>query len=420
MSKSPIKIAFLSGPANVREIYREWSGKEQQFYFGTDYMKQFLQVAKDVGARSYVVTWYGTKRETFQLGDFIIDNRPITQESGVRYYVDHLIWHLRLLFTLIAFRPDVLLLTGNQNFWWILSPLRLLGTKIVISYHAVVWPKLRPRPLPWTLMVKLNGLLILKHARAVLSTSHDIRRQVEEVLGSRVDRVDILDHLPTYAPAQFAAVTPPGDPSKPPFRVFFLGRTETNKGIYDIVQIADELEKQSPGKFRFDLCGSGSELERLRERVRSLGLEDVVHCHGYASPETVRELINASHASIVPTRSDYEAGFEMTCAESILAGRPLITSAVCPALEYMRDASVEARPDDAGSYREALVELSSDPELYERKRQACARYQQQFYDPANSWYAAMRRAFDRHVLSIGSSSLRPAGTKNQVATDAGG
>lgn len=420
MSTRPIKIAFLSGPANVREIYREWSGQEQQFYFGTDYMKQFLQVAKDVGATSYVVTWYGTKRESFQLGDFTIDNRPITQAGGLRYYVEHLIWHLRLLFRLIAYRPDVLLLTGNQNFWWILSPLRLFGTKIIISYHAVVWPKLRRRPLPWTLMVKLNGLLILRHAKAILSTSHDIRRQVEEVLGRKKDSVEILDHLPTYAPAQFAAVTPPGDPSEPPFRIFFLGRTETNKGIYDIVEMADDLEKQSPGKFRFDLCGSGSELDRLRDRVRSQGLDDVVHCHGYASPEKVRQLINASHASIVPTRSDYEAGFEMTCAESILSGRPLITSAVCPALEYMPEASIEAQPDNAGSYRDAILELSSNPELYDRKRRACEAYQQQFYDPANSWYAAMSRALHHHILSHRPAGIREAGAKTTVATDLGG
>lgn len=399
MTNPRLKIAFISGPANLQEIYREWSQQEQQIYFGTDYMKQFLQVASDLGAESYVVSWYGDKQETFQLGDFTIDNRPIPTSGGLRYYIDHFVWHMKVLIKLIAFRPDVLLLTGNQNFWWMLSPMRLFGPAVIISYHSVLWSKFAQPSRAWQFMVKLNRSLVLRHAKAILVTSNDIRRQVEQVLGDDVKRVQILDHLPSYSPEQFAAVRAPGAPSTRPFRIFFLGRTETNKGIYDIVEMARRLEGDDPGAYRFDLCGSGGELERLRERVRELGLEDVVHCHGYSSPEKVRELLDASHVCIVPTRAVYEAGFEMTCAESILAGRPLITSPVCPALEHLAEASLEVPPDDVGAYREAIVELSNNPDLYERKRLACAGLQGQFYDRANSWYAKMKAALEQHVLS---------------------
>ena len=71
--------------------------------------------------------------------------------------------------------------------------------------------------------------------------------------------------------------------------------------------------------------------------------------------------MSASHACIVPTRTNYEAGFEMTCSEAILAGRPLVTSKVCPALDYLRDASIEATPDDAASYRDAIVKPQRRP-----------------------------------------------------------
>ena len=397
MSKR-LKIAFISGPANVREIYREWSEQTEQVYFGTDYMKQFLQVVRDVNGEAFVVTWHGNKRETFQLGEFTFDNRPITEAGGARYYLEHLIWHMKVLVRLIAYRPDVLLLTGNQNFWWLLSPLRLFGTKIIVSYHAVVWQKLSKPTWVWRLMVKLNGLLILKHAKAILSTSNDIRRQVEEVLGSSVKQVEILDHLPTYSPQQFAGIRPPSSPTMRPFRTFFLGRNETNKGIFDIVEIGRQLEQREPGMYKFDLCGSGSQLESLRKRVAELGLHDVVRVHGYSSPEHVRQLLNESHACIVPTRSDYEAGFEMTCSESILAGRPLVTSPVCPALEHLADASVEVAPDEVDAYRDAIVALANDPDLYERKREACEPLQAQFYDRGNSWYSAMMAALKRYVL----------------------
>ncbi len=94
----------------------------------------------------------------------------------------------------------------------------------------------------------------------------------------------------------------------------------------------------------------------------------------------------------------------MTCSEAILAGRPLVTSKVCPALDYLRDASIEAKPDDAASYRDAIVSLSDDPELYARKQGACAGLQQQFYDRDNSWYAAMRTALEKYAL-VGPKSV---------------
>jgi glycogen synthase len=114
--------------------------------------------------------------------------------------------------------------------------------------------------------------------------------------------------------------------------------------------------------------------------------------HGFASSARVKELLGASHACIVPTRTNYEAGFEMTCAESILAGRPLITSVVCPAIEYLGPATIEVAPDDPDAYADAIVKLSRDEALYTRLRDACAPLQAQFYDPENSWYAKMQIA----------------------------
>jgi glycogen synthase len=84
----------------------------------------------------------------------------------------------------------------------------------------------------------------------------------------------------------------------------------------------------------------------------------------------------------------------MVCAESILAGRPVITSAVCPALQYVRAAAVEVQPDDVDGYYEALLRLANDQELYEAKVAACRVAQEQFYDPGTSWKARMGKVLD--------------------------
>lgn len=77
-------------------------------------------------------------------------------------------------------------------------------------------------------------------------------------------------------------------------------------------------------------------------------------------------------------------------AEGILSGRPVVTSRVCPALSYVRDAVVEVPPDDIEGYGNALLRLCDDREFYEEKRRSCLRAQEQFYDISQSWGAALK------------------------------
>ena len=63
-----------------------------------------------------------------------------------------------------------------------------------------------------------------------------------------------------------------------------------------------------------------------------------------------------------------------------LAGRPVITSAVCPALAYVQEAAIEVKPDNIDEYYQAIVRLYDDTELYKQKQGACATLQGQFYN----------------------------------------
>jgi glycosyltransferase involved in cell wall biosynthesis len=124
-------------------------------------------------------------------------------------------------------------------------------------------------------------------------------------------------------------------------------------------------------------------------------LEDVIYLHGYCTPDRLKKVMSDCQAVIVPTRSDFAAGFEMTCAEAILGGRPLITSAVCPALHYLGEAAIEVPPDDAEQYKNAIVQLKDDKDLYSAKREASHSLRGQFFDHSNSWEVAMRRVLAR-------------------------
>ena len=396
---APLRIAYVSGPSEAARIHAEMLAGRPPTYFGTNYMQKFLQFVTQLDARVLVETWHGDGPERIRRGRLSFNNDPPARGSGIRYHTNQLWKQTRLLARLMHYRPAVLILTGHQEFWWIYAPLRLFGTKFVATIHGLLWTPHHPLKRHQKLYRWLNRAFAYPRLDAAVVTSHEIGKQLTQELGDRSGRVPIYHHLPSYDPSQFAGITPVEDLAAQPFRVFFSGRVEANKGVFDLVDVAEQLERQHPGEFRFEMCGDGSDLERLRKLVRAHGLDAVVTCHGYCEPQRMRETIGRCHIAVVPTRSEVPAGFEMTCAEAVLSGRPLIASAACPALYYLREASLEVAPDQVAQYRDAIVELRDNPALAHTLRQASAKLSAPFYDEAHSWDRAMRDALD-HVLGI--------------------
>jgi glycosyltransferase involved in cell wall biosynthesis len=133
----------------------------------------------------------------------------------------------------------------------------------------------------------------------------------------------------------------------------------------------------------FDLCGSGSDLEALREA--SADLQERFRCHGHCDRETMLQMYSQSHVVIVPTRTEFVEGFNQVIAEAVLAGRPVITSAVCPALMYVNEAAIEVTPNSVDDYAQAIRSLATDPALYAAKQEACRELRWQFLDLSNAW-----------------------------------
>jgi glycosyltransferase involved in cell wall biosynthesis len=82
----------------------------------------------------------------------------------------------------------------------------------------------------------------------------------------------------------------------------------------------------------------------------------------------------------------------------VLACRPVVTSTLCPAIEYVRDAVVEVPPDDVRAYGDAILRLADDRVLYAQKRENCAAAGSQFYDPARAWGATLKRVL--HLIGL--------------------
>ena len=102
-------------------------------------------------------------------------------------------------------------------------------------------------------------------------------------------------------------------------------------------------------------------------------------------------MYDVAHVVIVPTTSDFIEGFNKVVAEGVLAGKPVITSSICPALEYVREAVVEVPPNDVDAYAAAIVRLREDANFYQSRREGCKTAQSQFYDVSRGWGAGLGR-----------------------------
>jgi glycosyltransferase involved in cell wall biosynthesis len=408
----PLRILYAAGPGNVLSTYRHWKeGRDDPSQVSMTYSGQFYDVCRELGARAYVIASCRTPG-FLRDGPLTIRHRPIAFEDGpaLLYHLGQVWSGFRLLASALAFRADVAVVFNGTAHWFALGLLPLFGIRVVPSLHCVLWPLGRPPTGVRRLVQQLDARFFARRADAILSASGDITRQVVEMTRGRCRPV--VEFLPTYRPGSFDFPSPQplspegrgesraplpsgergwGEGTGRPFRVFFAGRIERNKGVFDLLAIAQRFAAAGRTDIIFDLCGSGSALDELRQAAAAAGLTDHFHCHGYCSRAFMREAFARAHAVIVPTTSDFIEGFNQVVAEGVLSGRPVITSRVCPALDYVRDAVVEVGVDDVQGYGDAILRLCDDPEFYQARCRGCAGAQAQFYDIERSWGAALKK-----------------------------
>lgn len=388
MSK-PLRILYAAGPGDVIGTYNCWiNGQDDPSQVSVTYSSQFYEVCCALDAQGYVISSFGEKKFV-QDGRFTIEHRPnpFCSKPGVLYHFGQLWYGLWLSVSAVRFRADVAVIASGTTHWFVLSLLPWLGVRVLPALHCVLWPKYAPHRMVERLLLRLSRSLFVSGCTAILTASDDISEQVAQMTMGQ--HQPLIEFLPMYRRTQFTGVAEPDD-KRSPFRVLFAGRIERNKGVFDLLDIAKRFAAQGRQDITFDLCGGGSALEPLRLTAKLAGVDASFACHGYCHKPRMREMFNRAHVVIVPTRTDFIEGFNQVVVEGVLAERPVVTSAVCPALSYVRDAVVEVPPDDIEGYGDALLKLCDDREFYEEKRRGCLVSQEQFYDISRSWGAALK------------------------------
>jgi glycosyltransferase involved in cell wall biosynthesis len=374
----------MSNQNNPTEVSITFSGQIEDF-------------CRDIGATAYFVS-ANAKKAILTDGNFTIEHRPKQILHGVRFHVGEVVYGIRLLVTALRFRAQVALIDSGATYFFVLVLFRIFGISVIPILHNTLWATgFPPAKLASRLLACLDRFFWEWTPTAVIGVSPECLRQVNSIRAKK--RYPAYEIRAQFDRAYFSRIPPPPPHEHRPFQIMFIGRIDRSKGVFDILEIARKIEDTNPGLVRWDICGRGIDFDELTVRHGELRLDGVVNLRGWTPLDDLIRVYARSHASIVPTRSTFAEGLAMTAAESILAGRPVITNPVVPALEVLRASCVEAKTNDVESHLRAVLTLATDPELYRRARDASVGYQEQFFDRRNGLAEVLKQALGPYIGS---------------------
>jgi len=388
MLHKKLKIIYAAGPGDVVGTFNYWNnGQDDPSQVSMTFSGQFFDVCEALDAEGYIIS-SNPKKKQIQSGRFTLEHRPISYlgRSTVSYYLGQIFYELGIVISALKYQADVVV-GGNTECFFVLSLLPKLGIQVVPSLHCVLWPKYLPVAKSQKLLSKLNKRFFAKDCLAILSTSDDVDEQIKKITHN--DSRPIVNFLSTYRRTEFDSIKLPNRDSST-FNVLFAGRIERDKGVFDLLEIAKRFKAEGRENIVFHVCGQGTELDSLRKLVKQYELESTVLLHGYCEKPEMRTMFSLSHIVIVPTTIDFIEGLNQVVVEGVLANRPVITSAVCPALSYVREAAVEVPPGDVQAYGDAILRLHDDRAFYQEKYRNCRNLQNQFYSSSHSWGTALK------------------------------
>jgi glycosyltransferase involved in cell wall biosynthesis len=200
--------------------------------------------------------------------------------------------------------------------------------------------------------------LTARRTRRVICITAALARFNVERVGLPANKVSVvhygLDELP-------AAWGPPGGPTLPAqCRVLLaVSRLEQQKGMDVAIEALGRVRERHPGAVLVVL-GLGSQEGALRALAETLGLSDAVYLAG--SVGDVADWLRRAELFVHPARWE---GFGLALLEAMLAGLPVVASAVSSIPEIVVDGvtGLLVPPDDVSRLTEAIGALLDDPTM---------------------------------------------------------
>jgi glycosyltransferase involved in cell wall biosynthesis len=358
----PPHVVYIGASGDIVSSYEHWrSGTDAGHEGGLSYSAGVFDAIRSTGATGLCLS-PGPGREPIVDSDMAIENiAPLRTAKGAGFYLAWFSYSMRLVRRILRERPDMLFLSDRVIFFPFLLPLRLRGTRIVHVFHVAPWNAFKAPAVARRILLTIEFFAMRRLSYGALGLYGRVADQLRRKLSRHGVRVDHF--LPEWPVEDFKAV-PPGDHAAEPFRIFFVGRVEAAKGVFDLLEAFQQVASRCDRDVRLDYFGDGSALSLLGKIVAERKLGDRVTLHGQCHASVVRAHLAQSHLVVVPSRTDFVEGLNKVVIEGLLAGRPVVSSAVCPAAEMMAGAAILVTPDDPDSYAAAITRLATDPQAY--------------------------------------------------------
>lgn len=141
-----------------------------------------------------------------------------------------------------------------------------------------------------------------------------------------------------------------------------LGRIESlerSKGFDEVMEVLPDLVNEIPN-VAYLIVGDGSDLERLKEKAKALGVEERVIFTGLVPEDTKPAHYRLADAYVMPSRWE---GFGFVILEALATGIPTIASKADGTREAVRDGMLGSLvdPGDANEIKRAIVNALKKP-----------------------------------------------------------
>jgi len=149
------------------------------------------------------------------------------------------------------------------------------------------------------------------------------------------------------------------------FNVLFLGRIETAKGVYELIDAAAIVREKAPHA-RFILAGAG-EIDRAKKRCLEKNVSEMVEFRGWIQGDEKLALFHYASCFVLPSHLEMQS---IAVIEALAAGLPIVGSDISGIREMVEDGvnGFLIQPTDVRQLAEKILQLLGDSSLRQRMR----------------------------------------------------
>ncbi len=379
------RIAYLPGPGDVYGTFRHWrQGQHDPRVPSVTYSTQFYEFCEAAGCEGILITHSAEGAPTITDGRYSfvnIGHRP--GEGAPAYYASRYRYAQACLKALAPFKPHVAVVASDFD-WQYLPLVKRAADRLILTVHNTRWAMGAENLSLRQKLANAGYRFAVRSVDAAVCTSHECERQLKAL--SRADLPSFVA-VPQQAEKAVEASTRAG----PARKLLFLGRLETNKGVFDLLDAYSALSKAHPD-LRLVYAGGGGALEALRAEIERRGLSGAVSAPGHLDKAQVKAAIKEADLLVCPTHSVFNEGLAFVCFEAAVQGAPSVMSTAVPARELLKDGCVVFKADSTEALTAALAGVIEDEGAYRRLSAGALAASAILYDRSRAWGSQLYRA----------------------------